>query len=1032
MRHQRAFFATYVILAMIGLSQSRLWSQSESTTGTLRGTVTDPSGAFIPNAKVTVKHLDTGYTRETTTGADGYYNLPLLPVGLYELRVGVAGFATMVQTNLPIDVGRVVTLNLELKVGTTQQTVEVQADAPLVETTRTQVSSVMDESVVRALPIHGRNYLDITLLTPGVVRDNNRAGDISFGGLKGTLNSLQIDGVENNNTFFGQSLGRTGVRAPFQFSSEAVKEFQVKTNSYSAEFGRAGGAVINAVTKSGTNTLHGSLYDFYRDNRLNANKWELNRTGRPRPPLRIWQFGGGAGGPIVRDKAFWFFDYDSQRRKEPNPIVCPFPPGSSGATACSAAAADSFIGPRIQDYQRRLDQDVFLWKADWRLRPSHNLSARYNYQRFTGGGLENSGPISAREHTGDSLVHTHTLSANLVSTLRSNWLNEFRFQWARDSEPGTANGSDPEAEFRDAGTPFLRIGRNAFSPRNTTINSAQFVDSLSYLRGKHNFKFGLDIYIQRILNFFPGNFSGSYVFSSLADFQDNRRPDGSAPGSTPGTYTQAFAGTGTSGPETHPNITEYSGFAQDDYRLVPSLTLSLGLRYDLQINNKPTVFNPDPQLAALGVNTAQMNTDTNNLGPRLGFAWSPRSSRPVVVRGGYGLYSGRTPSIMTATATSNNGLQVITITLPGNSPLLPASFAYPTTLSAPPTGATPATPNLYVFAPGYVQPYVQQGSLGAEMEPAKNWSVGASYLFVKGTHLSRSNNINLFDPVPTVFPISTGASMTIERFPGLPGNPARPAPNFFRITDFESNANSIYHGLILTLNKRLSYHFQAAANYTLSKSIDDVPDFTSVVPFNSVDEPKMASNPKNLREDRGLSNQDFRHRFVALYMWELDYLNQHQNFLVRHGLGHWAFSGIFQAQNGAHYSTLLGGDPNNDTNRFTDRASGVARNTNTLPAQVSFDIRLQHDFPVHERAKFQFLFEAFNLFNRPNFSAANNNLFSFARATAANATTNCPIGTNCFFPVPIFGTFTGTFDQPGGAVPGPGPRTLQLGLKFTW
>lgn len=1025
MHRPRIFLSVLVLLALVCLGATTpLWAQSEASTGALRGTVTDPSGAVVPNAKVAVKNTDTGYARDTTTGPDGFYNVPLLPVGRYELRVEASGFATSVHTDITVRVGQVTTLDVNLKLGAAAEVVQVQAEVPLVEVTRTQVSSVVDDSAVRELPIHGRNYLDFVLLTPGVTRDNNRAGDINFGGLKGTYNSLQIDGVDNNNNFFGQALGRTGVRAPFQFSQEAVAEFQVKTNSFAAEFGRAGGAVINVVTKAGTNDWHGSLFTFYRDNRLNANKWENNRAGRAKPPLRVWQFGGIASGPIVKDKAFWLFNYDAQRRSDPNPILCPATTGSVAA-ACALMATDSIIAPRIQDYQRLLDQDVFLWKFDWRINPKHNLSARYNYQRFTGGGLENSGGQSVREHTGDSLVRTHSLSANLISTLSPRWLNEFRFQWGRDSEPGLANSTDPEAIIREAGTAIINIGRNNFSPRETTIKRVQFADNLAYVRGKHTFKFGVDFNIERILNFFPGLFGGQYSFSSLADFRDNRRPDGST--GTAGTYTQNFAGAGTTGATTHPDITEYAWFIQDEWRTTPNLTLTFGLRYDLQKVNKPNLFNPDSQLAALNVNTGQMNTDTNNFGPRFGFAWAPHWRKTVVVRGGYGIYYARTPAIMTGTATSQNGLQVISVTVPGAQ--LPSGFAYPSTFSAVPTVGTVATPNLYAFQLGYVQPYVQQGSLGVEVQLARDWSFGINYLGVKGTHLSRSRDVNLGTPVLTTFPISTGGALAVLRFPST-----RPATRFTRVTQFESNGNSIYHALVLSLTKRFSYHFSAGLNYTWSKAIDDRPDSTSVVPFNTGDDLKMVSNPNNIALDRGRSDQDFRHRFVFVYTWELDYLNKHENFLVRHVFGHWGFSGILQAQNGAGFNIRLGGDPNRDSNSNSDRAFGVGRNTRTLPAQVSFDMRLTHDFPVYERAKFQFLFEAFNLFNRPNFSSINNVQYNFATASASTATANCPVGTSCFFPVSAFGTFQNQFEQPGGGAsnPGPGNRTLQLGVKFVW
>jgi len=997
--------------------------------------VSDPNGGLVPGARVIVRNADTGYVRDVETGADGYFNIPLLPVGTYELRIEKQGFSTLVQSNIPVRIGEAAVLNLTLQLGATTQVIEVRGAAPLVETTRTQVSEVVDDTAVRTLPIHGRNYLDFALLTPGVVRDNNRAGDINFGGLKGTYNSLEVDGVDNNNSFFGQSLGRTGVRAPFQFSEEAVAEFQVKTNSYGAEYGRAGGAVINVVTKSGTNDLHGSLFTYYRDNRLNANKWELNKIRKAKPPLRVWQFGGVASGPLVRDKAFWLFDFDAQRRNEPNPILC------GGLTAlCAAAAADPTLGPFVKDYRKSLDQDVYLGKGDWRINSNHNLSVRYNYQRFTGGSQENSGDTSVFQHTGDSLARTHTLAGNLTSTFGPKWVNEFRAQWDRDSEPGAANGTTPEIQLKQPGTGklYLQLGRNNFSPRDTTIKAGQIIDNVSYLRGRHTFKFGVDFSIQRILNFFPGLFGGRYSFNCLEDFQDNMRPDGSTsvPGCGVGSYTQNFAGTGTTGPTTHPNITEYSAFFQDEMRATRTLTLSFGLRYDLETYAKPSIVNPDKSLVALGVNTGQLNTDERNFGPRVGFAWSPDLGRTTVIRGGYGIYYGTTPSILIATATSNNGLQVISITIPGN--LLPPGFAWPNTFPSPPTGATPSKPSLYAFDTSYRQPYVQQGSLGVQTELAKDLSVSLSYLVVKGTHLTRSNDVNLLPAVATTFPISTGGSFTVQRFPG----PA--ASNFGRITLFQSDANSIYHGFAFTMDKRFSHHFQSTAAYTVSRAIDDKPDSTSVLPGNPGDDLKMAQSHFGFRDDRGFSDQDFRHRFVLAGLWELDYLNRHSNFFVRQAFGHWSFSTVFSAQNGRRYSIQAGGDPNNDGNGSTDRVPGFARNTATLPAQVSWDVRLGHDFPIYERLKAIFLFEAFNLFNRPNFRDVNPNsgqgliTFSLARASAANATATCPAGATCFFPVVLPANpkdiFVGTYDQPGGGspFPGPGPRTLQLAVKLTW
>src|SRR5918997_421099 len=504
-----------LLCASLALAATFAFSQSQATSGNIEGRVLDPNGAAVPGVTVTATNQQTGFENTAISDEEGNYRLILLPPGTYKIvATGAQGFQTATLENAAVTVGGQTNLDISLGVSGASTTVDVSAEAPVVETTRTSVASVVNEKAIENLPVNGRNYLDFATLTPGVVRDPTRVGDLSVGGQKGTLNSIQVDGVDNNNTFFGQAFGRTGVRPPYQFSEESVQEFQVNQNGFSAEFGRAGGAVINVVTRSGTNEFHGGLFEYFRDESLNAStptlKAQQAQRGQPnvRPPLQIHQFGGRIGGPIARNRAFFFFTYDGQRQKLPNPVEPP------NLFAAAGAPARPLLEPLIGTYQINRDQDVFMAKSDISLTRSNQLTLRFNQQNFTGVNNEFTGPLAVEEHSGDSLAKTTTFSGTLASTFSSSVVNELRFQFARDKEPGTANSDDPEAQIQ-TGAGFLLIGRNNFSPRETTIKRAQFVDNLSYVRGAHNFKAGVDFNFDRIFNFFPGFFTGQYTFSPI-------------------------------------------------------------------------------------------------------------------------------------------------------------------------------------------------------------------------------------------------------------------------------------------------------------------------------------------------------------------------------------------------------------------------------------------------------------------------------------------------------------------------------------
>ena len=366
-------FCPILLLAACAGFLSVVPAAAQSATGTIDGTVVDQSGALLPGVTVTLTEADTGAQRVAVTDANGLFSAPVLPVGVYNLTAELAGFLTQKQPEIKLTIGQTVTLRIEMGVSGVAESITVSGATPIIETSRSQVSSTVDETAVQSLPVNGRNFIDFALLTPGVTRDT-RTGDISFAGQRGTLNSLVIDGADNNNTFFGQTTGRTGSgRAPYQFSQDAVKEFQVNSNSFSAEYGRAGGAVINVVTKSGTNELHGSAFEFYRDKALNANNAINELNSRPKSPYHYNQFGGTIGGPIRQEPAFLLRQL---RRPAQHPAEHRLPqPAGDDADRRRDAGRHREAPAAGVSWERTLNQDVFLVKTDHELNAANRAHA---------------------------------------------------------------------------------------------------------------------------------------------------------------------------------------------------------------------------------------------------------------------------------------------------------------------------------------------------------------------------------------------------------------------------------------------------------------------------------------------------------------------------------------------------------------------------------------------------------------------------------------------------------------------------------
>ena len=967
---------------------SLAWAQSEAGTGTVNGTVTDSSGASVANARVTATSKTTGLVRELTTTDSGVYSFVRLPAGVYDLKFEFQGFKTLSRPGVPVNVGTVATVDVTLEVGQTSDSVTVSGEVPIVETTRSQTSTLVGEKLIRDLPINGRNFLDFTILTPGVVRDP-RGGDLSFGGQRGTVNSFMIDGTDSNNLFFGQSTGRQGVRNPYAVSQDAVQEFQVNTNGFAPEIGRAAGGVVNVITKSGTNDFHGGGFWFLRRTNLTANNSFQKSLGRARALYEYDQFGGNIGGPVKRDKLFFFFNYDGQRNEEP---IVMLTNAVRPSVPAEAAEFDALTG-RFANYSRGLNNNVYLSKVDWNIASGKTLNVRWNANRFTGKNYENSGPQRLAESTGDSKVTTDTIGATYTQVINARDVFDLRFVHVRDDEPGLANSDAPETTIRQGGQNVLVFGRNNFSPRYTNTKRDQVVSTFTTVRGAHTIKFGGDLNFERIGNFFPGQFSGVYLFNSIADWIAKR----------PAQFSQALAGTGTEGALTRPNINEYAFFLQDSWRATDRLTLNYGIRYDLMNTADPPVANPDPLLKAAGYRTDYMPLDKNNWGPRLGLAYRVTKDDRMVVRGGYGIFYGRTPAILTGTVHSQNGIQVQNYSFTTNIPV-----TYPGILAAPPS--VNRTPNIFVFENSYQQPSTQQWSAQTEIRVARDYSVTIGYLGVRGYHLTRSRDINLFPAADTVAQVTSGGTLNFPRFASV-----RPNSSFGRITLVESGADSRYNGVFFQMTKRFSRNYMVQGSYTLSKVTDTAPEATAVLPANAGDDAKIAQNTLQPNLDRGLGDSDKRHRFVASATWDIAYANG-KSGVMRYILGFWQLSTIIQAQSGSVYSARVSTDLNNDGNFNSDRAPGAVRNALRLPAFATADLRLSKDVPLGtERIRAKFLAEAFNFTNRTNVTGRNATQFNITLPTATNPN---------FLAAPnaVYGAPTSSGD----------PRIFQLALKFTF
>lgn len=922
------FVCTFGLVPLLAIA---MMAQSQSTTGTVQGTVVDQNGAVVAGAAITVRNLDTGFERSVSSNSDGFFTAPLLPLGRYRVTSKAGGFSDQVLENVDVTIGQTLALRFEMKIGQATETVDVSVDADVVDTARTELSTQINQRSVENLPINRRDFSRFALLTPGVSIVQGPDGDeISINGQKGIQNNVSIDGADANNPFFGEQRG--GQRPAFTISLESVKEFQVVPVGASAEFGRSSGGFINAVTKSGTNEFSGSAFLFFRNQSLSGQNPDAVDAGLPIEDFRNYQFGGNIGGPIKQNKAFFFVAYERNDGTSSKP--------NSIDPVLANIFATRFGSPDEQTVINRTNvADVFLAKVDININNSNLLTLRHNYSRAEQVNGTFDVPTWGSSANGRETDNSNSFIGQLVSTITPTLLNEFRFQWAKEERPRFYDGPDlPDTTIGTFdGSISYRFGRPFFLPVPSDDVRLQFTDNFTIVTGNHTLKFGGDINRTRVSQTFIGFARGRYIFAAptiagaISGFQDYIN---GVNANALQLYLQ-FAPIGSrtveeAGTQSYTTI-EPGFYVQDAWQARRNLTFNLGFRWEGQYQPDP-INDPSETRYGQFLNDPRFTSDgtipdfTDGFSPRLSMAWSPGNDGKTAIRLGAGIYYARIPGLVVAGPRNTDGV------IAGN--IFFANFlctggkvspegglngcpAYPGIV--PTAGFNPFNPGIAVFERNFKNPRTIQYSASIEREVYKNTSFLFAYNLAKSTRLTRfvnRNDARLY-----------GGTAIFERANGS---------GVGEIRSTESSAKSLYQGLTFTLNKRFADRWQFQANYLLS--FDKSDDDNERDPFTF-----RYADPRDLSAEYGYSDRDQRHRFNAfatfLAPWEIN------------------ISPIVQFRSAQPTSVVNRGVfPNL-----------VERNTIRLENEFfTFDFRVSKAFKFGEKMELEGIFEAFNVFNNRN------------------------------------------------------------------
>ena len=870
--------------SVLGMAQETINSASVS------GRVIDPQGAVVPGAVVTARQTETNVTSETVTDKEGRFRFPYLKVGPYEIAVHQQGFADVTRA-LTLTIGSAFELPVSLAVGGVTTSVEVTADATILEAARSQIAGTVPQAEIRNLPMNGRNFLDLALLVPGVSPTNVAStqlfaetsavtgGGLSIGSQRNFSNNFIVDGLSANDDAAGLSGIPQGV--------DAVDQFQVVTSGGQAELGRALGGYINVVTKSGTNVSRGDVYGYFRDDRFNA----ANALSGKTLPMNQQQYGASLGGPIARDRTFYFANVEQRRLSQSGLVTI----SDANVAAINARlAAVGYPGAPIAtgEYPNPVHSANVLGKVDHQASGSDQFSFRYGLYHVTSDNSRGAGALSAPTASAGLDNIDHAVAFSNTMSLSPRTVNETRAQFSYGNLK--ALPSDPTGPAVSI-TGVASFGTLSGSPTGRVNKMYEVVDNLSHQAGAHALRAGMDFLYNDDTITFPRSIRGAYTFSSLANFLSGVYNNAG--------YTQTFGATVVS--QTNPNLGVY---AQDEWKVGPSLTLNAGLRYDLQF-------------------LKTINTDTNNVAPRLGFAWSPAASRRMVVRGSAGLFYDRVPLRALANALLSAGnttdLTQLAQTSISLSPAQAGAPAFPKILGA----ALPVTTlvSLTTMNPNMQNAYSRQASVEVERQLGAGSTVSVGYQYMRGVNLIESVNQN----VPSC--VAVGAN-----------NGCRPISTYANNSQYSPVASSAYHGLHVSFVQRPAKWGYYRVTYTLSKAMDNVSEFFFSSPI----------DPFDLSKDWGRSDDDQRHRLVLSagierYGFQLSSMLQCYSALPFN-----ITSGVTTVQATAGRPIVNGA--------FIDRNAGIG------PDFFSWSLRRSRSFKAGARTQIEGLAEVFNLTNRVN------------------------------------------------------------------
>jgi Carboxypeptidase regulatory-like domain/TonB dependent receptor len=957
----------FSFVALLLLAMSAVAFGQGTTTGAIGGVVNNPNKEVVPGASVTVKNTGTGKEDTAVTDDQGRFKIGNLDPGTYTVTINASGFSAYNQEKIIVEVGTTTSINADLSIGPVSGVVEVPSEAPVINTQEQNFANNVNQTQINNLPINGSRWSNFALLNPGTVPDGN-FGLISFRGISGLLNNSTIDGGDNNQAFFSEEKGRT--RLSYTVSQSAVREFQVNTSNYSAEYGRAAGGVVNAVTKSGTNEFHGSAEYYQRNNKWGArnplgfiNTFTNNTIGiAPYKAKDIRHtIRGTIGGPIAKDKVFFFFSYDEQRRDFPglgifnstnflttvNKCLPPVDPtGGPNHDQCTSTAqlnaslkktttnlsdaqinsALSFLTSLTGPVPRKGNQRIFLPKIDWHINDHHILTGSYNRLRWESPAGVQTQPTNTlgRASFGDDFVNVDTVNIRLSSTFGTNMVNELRYQWGRDNEfqfsqpplpgepltapayPGvtTAGSRSPDVFITggiEFGTPtFLERTKFPFETRK------QIADTVTLTVGNHTLRWGGDYNNVKDVQDNLRNYAGAYSYNNINDFiidYVNATTTGGL-----GAGVVCSASTRNRGRCYTSNFAQGFGPTLFDFTthdvnffLQDEWRYTPRLTVNLGVRYEYERL-PEPFIPSAEPRTNNFPHDKNNIGPRMGFAWDMTGDSKNSLRGGYGIYYGRiiNSTILNALTNTGNSLGQIQASIaPASGPIFPGTLA---------SGAG-TVPNIQFFQRGFQAPLIHQMDIVYEREIARNTIVSGSLLMSFGRNLPTFVDTNL--PAPTTgCPLAGTAPRPCTNYTILNGPfqgqtysiplflGARPISLFAAMTEIRSTVSSRYYGFVAQLNRRLTDGLQFQVNYTRSRSHDTGQTSQTFTANNS---PFDASNPLG---EEGISNFDIPNKFVANAVYA-------PHFKVSGGadkiLNGWQLSPIVSIYSGVPFTPTISG-----------------------------------------------------------------------------------------------------------------------------